>query len=345
MPKTLKRKDNRIIAIPKIAIPDRIVFNENSNIIYEYADGSTKTPSCINCVPQFCRQILKGCVECKSFKAMSHNMDFRLCPVDAISPGRESITINNTKCIGCGLCVAMCPIGAIAIKNGKAELNDSVSIEVQKSRVSQKSFDKQKEFVLEIARVRREGETIEEKNDTLKQLYEKIRHLSPDQQNIFARNLLIALGNHATISRHGNVYLRMDGFYENRSSFGVMEIETGLDMLDVSRALLDDIATLNVRYKLPVDKNIPLAVCLELPNKRTDYWQVVQDINKITGIKINTITFGALLVLLWNHVRLTDFSRFYIDIEDPSIREEIRQLLGRDIRITEGYKGILEIAK
>lgn len=31
--------------------------------------------------------------------------------------------IDETKCIGCGLCITKCPVNAISIKEGKAEIN------------------------------------------------------------------------------------------------------------------------------------------------------------------------------------------------------------------------------
>ena len=343
MPKTLRTKSDGIISIPQIT-PKEIKYCENKSTTYKFSDGTIKNPGCINCIPQFCRQINRLDVTCKTFLGMSHDMDFSLCPVDAISAGNESISINETKCIGCGICAARCPMGAIYIKDGKATLSAG-NVETQKRKASTNSIEAQRKYVLSIANIKREGTIITETESNLKMLYERIRRLNQEQQNILARNLLIALGNHATLSRHGNVYLRMDGFYENNSVCGVMEIETGADMLDVSRALLDDIATVNVRYNIPVNKNKPLAVCLELPNKRTDYWQVVQDIKNVTDIRINTITFGALLILLWNNKVVRDFSGFYIDIDNQSIREETSRILGRRINIAEGFKGILEISK
>lgn len=344
MPKTLKTKDVFMITIPQMGAPKRIVYSENKKTVYSFANGNTAHPGCINCIPQFCRRIDMRDVNCKSFAGMSHDMNFNLCPVDAINGGVEAISINESKCIGCGLCVARCPVGAIYIKNGKAILSEG-TIESKRRKATTDGIEAQRRYVLSLVDVRRDGEIILENNDVLKHLYEKIRRMNQEQQNILARNLMIALGNHATISRHGNVYLRMDGFYENRSCYGVMEIETGADMLDVSRALLDDIATLNARYKIPVNKNKPLAICLELPNKRTDYWQVVQDINKVTDIEISTVTFGALLILLWSRGCVRDFSGFYMDADNPSIRAEVERILGRNINVTAGYKGILEISK
>lgn len=186
---------------------------------------------------------------------------------------------------------------------------------------------------------------LQESDAVMKNIHKYVHFLHQDKQNIFVRNLFILLGNHVTIARKGNVYMRLDGFYQNESGYGVLEVETGSDTLDVARAILDDIAVLNSRHGISMKDNDPLAVCLYLPNKRTDYWQVVKDIKEVTGIKIRTLTIGALLLMLWNHVELQDFGSFYIDVENTSIRKELERIIGRKIQISIGTDGILESQK
>ena len=139
--------------------------------------------------------------------------------------------------------------------------------------------------------------------------------------------------------------MRLDGFYQNENGYGVLEVEAGSDALDMSRAILDDIAVLNSRHGVAKEDNKPLAVCLNLPNKRTDYWQVVKDIKSVTGIEIQTLTIGALLIMLWNNIEVRDFSRFYIDVDNTSIRNEVEKAIGREVRLSLRTGGILENEK
>lgn len=184
-----------------------------------------------------------------------------------------------------------------------------------------------------------------ESDSAMKQVQKYVHFLNQDKQNVFVRNLLILLGNHVTVARKGNVYMRLGGFYQNENGYGVLEVETGSDALDVSRAILDDIAVLNSRHGISKSDNKPLAVCLKLPNKCTDYWQVVKDIKDVTGIKIQTLTIGALLIMLWNNVEIQDFNEFYIDVDNISIRSELERVLGREIHLSIGIDGILENEK
>ena len=41
----------------------------------------------------------------------------KICPTDAISDEK----VDTTKCIGCGLCMMVCPFGAISISEKKAQ--------------------------------------------------------------------------------------------------------------------------------------------------------------------------------------------------------------------------------
>ena len=276
---------------------------------------------------------------------MSHDMNAAVCPVDAISQGQDSIIIDEHKCFGCGLCVEKCPIGAIYIKDGKATLNPPSSSRIKRMPVTASNIQLQNQFLKWIAFPFKTGMMRKESNHVMTEIYHEIENLSQYQQNILARNLMLIIGGEASLSRQGDVYTRMDGYYATGDQEGVMEIETGSDMLDVSRALLDDIAVLNVRYSIPISKNHPLAICLCLPNRRTDYWQVLKDIRKVTGISISTITFGMLLLVLWSFDSIEDFDQFYIDVDDSSLREKLESYLERGIRLSAGHLGILENSK
>jgi Fe-S-cluster-containing hydrogenase component 2 len=286
-------------------------------------------------------------IQCYSFQEFSYETNNSVCPVDAISVGADSIHINETNCIGCGLCVSRCPFGAIHFERGKATLNrgNSHPLLMVKLDVTSENLEKQRRFLKNMIPSYRSGCMRIENDEVMTDIYERIKHLSQSQQNIMVRNLLIELGCQAALSRQGNVYSRMDGFYENSRQMGVLEIETGSEMLDVSRALLDDAAVVNARYAISLGDDHPLAVVLSLPNKRTDYWQVVKDINVVVDLKISTLTFGALLLFLWNCEDVSEFDKFYVDVDDYSIRENVEQELNRKINISEGLLGILENSK
>jgi len=43
--------------------------------------------------------------------------------------------VNKNKCIGCGACLNVCPVGAITVKDGQAEIDQNKCIRCGKCRV------------------------------------------------------------------------------------------------------------------------------------------------------------------------------------------------------------------
>lgn len=327
--------------------PTKFVIAKGQDHLLTKKGISECVVGCLNCVEPKCMKMKPYEIECSSFPEMSHEMNDSVCPVDAISVGAKSISINKKKCIGCGLCVHRCPVGAIHIEDGKATLNeaDSCPVFVLALNVTPDNVKRQKDMLKTMLPSFYSGTIRNENSITMNEIYSKISHLSQDKQNLLARNMLIELGCECALSRQGDVYSRLDGFYENEQQMGVLEIETGSDMLAVSRAILDDIAVVNSRFSITPNINHPLAVVLSLPNKRTDYWQVVKDIKAVLDIKISTLTFGALLLFIWNGADVSDFDQFYVDVDCSSIRNKVEEELGRRIRIPDGMDGILENSK
>ena len=322
-----------------------VTCNPDTTSRIYFSSGKQIAAGCINCVNPRCMCLSNEDILCVEFPGISHVTNKRICPVDGIKSGEKRIEIDENKCIGCGLCVASCPIGALYLKYGKAKVSVQDKKNMQRLPVNDTSIKEQNKFIQNIAVRNRHGILCQESDRLMDSVYKGIRKMSQGEQNILARNLLIKLGNHGTLARQGNVYMRMDGFYSSSQRLGVFEVETGTELLDVSRAVLDDVAVMNARHGINKEKNHPLVICLSLPNKRTDYWQVIKDIRNVIKMPICTITFGALLILMWNIKEIKEFDSFYMDVDHSSIRNDISKILGRSINISEGFQGILENEK
>lgn len=313
-------------------------------------DGSVHSSVCISCATQPCMKVDEKEQIIDSLIDFSADGNRLVCPVDAIEWNTKSEIpeIDVTVCIGCGLCAARCPVGALAVDQGIAHLakaepsNDTTklvpinetTLALQESQLSNMpSID----FVFPI---------LEDK--AILEVYANLNSLSETQTNTFARATLNSLGAKAALSRQGDVHTRSDGIYSTiDNTFGPIEIEFGADSLDAVRAALDDIAVIRNRHDIPVNEQEALVIVRFLPRERQGYWQVVSDISNILDLSIHTTTLGALLLLAWNGKKLNRqrVESLTPKFEETSIRKAIEITLGRKITIPLGASGILEPEK
>src|SRR5699024_8436915 len=172
-----------------------------------------------------------------------------------------------------------------------------------------------------------------------------------DQSKVVARvtrNVLVALGLRAALGREGNVHHRMDGFLTWRGGAGgPLEIEAGQDSLEALRAILDSLAVLHSQFSWPLLELKPLIVYVSLPTERQEYWLVNRDIHRILGLRIPSVTVGALLLLLWSgeELSLETLDKIAESLGAKTIRQIIAYLLEREIDLPMKAFGILEPAR
>lgn len=332
------------IYIPEINGVIGILYQTKKPSLITMENGEKVKAGCINCFNPRCMKVCREEIDCSTFSGMSHNMSMDVCPVKAIMLGSDKIEIDERKCIGCGPCVSRCPIGALYLRDN-AVVNTENELLREKCQPTEAFVKEQEEVINKLSKNVHTGNMIQENEINMDRIYGEVKKLSQEQQNILARNILICLSNNSTISRHGDVYLRMDGYYENAEKHGVIEVETGTEMLDVARAILDDVAVLSARYAISKEGNSALAICLNFANRRTDYWQEIKDIRDVTGVTISTVTFAILFIFMWNGIAVNDFGDFYMDVDNSSLRLKVEEMLGRKIQIPIGYEGMIENSK
>lgn len=305
--------------------------------------------SCLKCSKPKCLRYSQDEICSSEFPDFSFERDLHVCPVDSIKWNyKEEIPeIDNYKCIKCGLCASRCPVGAIYKKNNQIEVaNDLEGYEIL--AISTSSIQLQQKCIEVLEKIYWKKHFQRESNAVLNDIYQVVKKFDGRSMvpNILVRNLLIELGYNCSISRQGDIYTRMDGVYSNYQSKGVIEIEFGKDTLDASRGILDDIAVLHSRNNIDKNDNKALVVCLSFPNKRQGYFQVIKDVNKILNIQIQTLSLGALLVLMWNGANINlGKAEFYADFDNLSIRQMTEYRLQRCLNISQGYLGIFEPEK
>ena len=145
--------------------------------------------------------------------------------------------------------------------------------------------------------------------------------LIPDGENELVRLLINGLGPKIYFPRKGDNSERFDALIDFGDYKSVVEIEIpSTEILDAPRNLLDDYAVLKCRKQEKDSDIVPLVICWDLPNKRTDYWNVITDIYAILGIKIKTISILALALHYWTKTPLELRSDdYYLEYSNSSM--------------------------
>jgi ferredoxin len=356
MYQTLKPKHvNRIAkGVPDKVKPISINWGDGSRpALITFSDDKTSLGSCIRCFDPACIVYSSKELELAVFQDFPADKNSGVCPTSAITWPHDSPspTINRDACILCGLCVSRCPVRAIHLNSEGAFINDEPNSHFV---ILHNPADYHTTIsVTKLFTVKETGIYLLESDKMIKNFRDKFEIVARNQSaqfpNHLARNLLIAVGIGAAMRRRGDTNIRMDLVLGPPGvKHGTGEVELGAEVLCAPRNILDTIAILVARYELPKGSIVPLIVCLDLPNLRSEYWQFIKDVKSILKVKINSITIGALVVLAWNRgkILIKNGEELYIDVDAPSLRPMIEKILGRTIKIKRaGYPGFLESAK
>lgn len=303
------------------------------------SDGRTGAGTCLGCGSAPCME--KDDSELTLFgelDAFPGDPSRDVCPTKAILWDGENsaavILVND--CIGCGLCVSRCPYGAISLGNGLiacVDMADPDGLVVAGATEG------------EHPNVKRNGEIATLTALAAANLPVTVGSLDDGRTTLLVRNLLNEVGLNARTRRRGDTNMRIDavGFSRNGKPF-VAEIETGAGVLESPRALLEDVAVLHSRYGYSVDAIDPVSIILSFPSVRSEYYQVMRDIENVLGLRCRTITVGALIALVWNFVKLDGFDGDAFTVGDGVI--DLADCLGLDdAKLIEPYPGAFKPAK
>ena len=309
-------------------MPFSLTIKQGAPGISYYYNGDECHIGCLGCSNPRCMHFSDDEIECDYIEGFPNDKSVNACPVEAISwdDALSAPKIDSQKCINCGICVSRCPVGALYFSEcGKLKVNTTQEHHVEFQSTNQATQTVHLNQIEQLIKVPRLGISLNASDKIYAEIYDKLFRLKNNYHNAVGRNLLIALGCKCSMRRIGDVYTRMDAIYSSSAgSFGAVEIEFGRDTLDASRGILDDIAVLNTRYGVSKHDNKAIVICLQLPNARQGYWQVVRDVKNVEGIKIGTITVGALMYLLWGgYIFEPENNRYYIDYDNMDLRNII----------------------
>lgn len=335
--------------------PKAIRYNSGEKTVIEFENNREAFASCLRCHDAPCATFAMEETVPSNFEAFPSDRNTDTCAAGAINwtAGSGSPTINSDLCMFCGVCASRCPVGAIRLVSGQgAVVEDSANeafVETTNFTPEKIVSDRSK-----FAAAKTSGILLLEDDLIVDEAFKRLNavwaHLGDRFPNILSRNLLIGAGLGAAIGRKGNVHMRMDIILSPPGvTHGMGEVEFGQEaVLDAPRDILDALAVMASRYGWQLPNTTALIITNVLPNKRSEYWSILKDINQVLGLRIGTITIFALMLLNWSR-RYISFEKqnlFYADRDTQSYRKDILEpLLNRPLHVGLDARSEIDIAK
>ncbi len=335
--------------------PISLHFVPSHHAIMRFANGNEAASSCLRCPDTPCATFSERETMLENFNQFPADRNTEVCPAGAITRpvGGGAPIINAEHCILCGVCASRCPVGAIRLVQGYgAIVEDAPNVAfIETATPSKVDIDLERQRFKELPR---EGSFLVESDTIVDDIFERLQRawtrVGDRFPNLLTRNLLISTGIEAAVGRKGNNHMRMDIVLSPPGvEHGVAEVEFGQDaVLDAPRDILDALAVLVSRYDWTLQTTSAIVVSDVLPNRRSEYWRIVQDIHQVLGVKIGTVTIFALMLTVWNRntLNLMPDNDFYTDLDTDSYRTcVLESMLGRPLNLGKVLRPYVEVAK
>ena len=133
------------------------------------------------------------------------------------------------------------------------------------------------------------------------------------------------------VSAKGNNDSRFDltGIIENKYLLAEIDFKNN-DNLSLIRKTLENISVFENKFHVSKDDQIlPIIILNDLPNKRSDMYELIDDIIKVLNIKIYTLPLHFLLISLLTNRKLEvkDIENFSINKTNLDFTEPIKNVI------------------
>ena len=316
--RVVSKKRNEILILDLSKVVNKIYFKIPGKNIITFEDKTVTEGVCTRCNLKPCLQYSKEEIDVNILEGLPYNNYKRICPSNAIIQNEQGgVLIDPDLCINCGICFSRCPFGGIFYNStyNSFDVNHNYN---DYFKLADNQLDPLVNYTLENFKASEFKIVINK--ITIEYAYNfvsKFKYLKAgiiDLELILVRNLLLGIGIANKVSAIGNNDLRLDfiGIHTNNFVLGESEL-LGSDILGLPRRILEGISWLHSRKKIDVNTHIPCVVIMEFPRKRSDFYEVITDIENVTNIKIKTLSIYFLNIVNLFGIKLTnnDLMRYF----------------------------------
>lgn len=227
--------------------------------------------------------------------------DSAVCPTDAMGLGEDGVPmIEEALCIGCGLCVTRCPVGAISLDAdaGLAGIendaqgayvsapHDPGTFAVRRAELASLLTPEQAPYsdayLVQVQMSRLDALAVP---GSLQRVY-----------RLLARNTFLSLGLPARLKNPGDNNAVAELAVSSEATLVLVEVEPNGGVLDAFRRVISGVAIVRSRYGVGESDVIPCVVMDRLPNVRVDYYEAVKNARDRIGVSVRSLPAAALLL-------------------------------------------------
>jgi ferredoxin len=290
----------------EVYLPRQIVASGSRSLTTATAlllnDTSETISGCLACPDEPCRRFSSAELSRHARVETPYAPDDAVCPTDALTRVDGGLmTVDESGCIGCGLCVVRCPVGAIWIN---ADARSAVD-EAPGGAYDQHGID-EAEFLTArsglSAALTPEEPPFVDASLVVHQVTWAEAALSGQQGQRalrrLVRNSFLLDGSASRLKNAGDNNAFSELAVDDGRHLVVIEIEPGGDLLDALRRAVAGCAVAISRYGVDPDELVEAIVMNRLPNERVDYYEVVQNVRSRLGLLTYTVPLAVLLLAI-----------------------------------------------
>jgi ferredoxin len=297
------RPQSTLTSLPREPVTSGTTRSLVSPTILSSGSGIKFTSGCLGCPDEPCIKFTPQELVRPARIESPCAPDNSVCPTGAIARDFDGFAnIDLATCMGCGICVVRCPVGAIWVDQGTvtARVEAPSAAAYERTDLDVQEFSRRRSNITDS--LAEEVPPFEPSGFLVGQVERATPFVEgPAGQTVLrllARNAFLLGTSAARLKIVGDNNATCELIVDNNAHLVIVEVEPSADALDAMRRVLAGCAVVIARYGVDRQDLIAALVIHRLPNKRVDYYSVAANVQSRLGLTTIAVPSAALLLAI-----------------------------------------------